>query len=58
MGVKVVDGVAESGRVLIQHTCRDCEVEILRVWTSQVVDLRLQCHDCAAWPATSRTAVL
>jgi hypothetical protein len=36
-----------TGRFLVQHTCRHCNVEILRIWTAQCVDLRLQCQNCA-----------
>jgi ribosomal protein L44E len=48
MGVNMLErSPVMTGRFLLQHTCRDCNVEILRIWTTQCVDLRLQCESCA-----------
>jgi hypothetical protein len=48
MGVNMLEqSPVITGRFLVQHTCRHCDVEILRIWTTQCVDLRLQCLICA-----------
>jgi hypothetical protein len=55
MGVNMLEqSPVMTGRFLVQHTCRDCDVEILRIWTTQCVDLRLECQNCAQQGARIR----